>query len=202
MITLLFKVLFCLASETLHSPVSHCTGWGGSFSLKTHSLGDLIQCLDAELHPLIWSFQSQSSSDSHVYLFTWLLNEHHKLSLLQEHFCFPIPKTCLLPGLSVACIFQNSSPSMSSILLCLCYLYQEAESNFFSLKSWADINDFDQYNAILVTDISGTIQWGRKKTLQLLPGPLRMLALEKPVTVWEIWLLSDHHAVKKARLAM
>lgn len=135
---------------------------GGSFSLETHSLGDLIQCLDAELHSLIWSFQSQSFSVFHVYLFTWLLNEHHKLSLFQEHFCFPIPTTCLLPGLSVACILQNSSPSMSSILLYLCYLYQEAESNFFSLKSWADINDFDQCNVILVTDILGPSSEGTK----------------------------------------
>ena len=52
---------------------------------------------------------------------------------------------------------------MSSILLCLCYLYQDAESNFFSLKSWADINDFDQCNAILVTDILGPSNEGTKK---------------------------------------
>lgn len=51
---------------------------------------------------------------------------------------------------------------MSSILLYLCYLYQEAESKFFSLKSWADINDFDQCNAILVTDILGPSSEGTK----------------------------------------
>lgn len=62
---------------------------------------------------------------------------------------------CLLPGLSAVYILQNSSPSISFIPLYPCYSDQEAESNIFSLKSWADISDFDQWNAVIVTDTLG-----------------------------------------------